>query len=228
MTKNRLIAFGCSNTFGEGLPDCWIKSDFGKNYMYGPTASKFAWPSVLSEKLNLDCVNLAKPSVSNKWICNEILNTDFVPTDTVVILWTYFSRSCIFQDDGSNKKLFIQSINNQHLDLSIRKYNKDYYKKYYTNTDAIIETYRSIELAKYYLDSLGVKNFHYSCDRADDRGNISFGDLPTPKWSTVTLPPIRIPKLDAALDNQHPGVVSHSVFAKLIIKHSRLKKIIKG
>ena len=65
---NRLIAFGCSNTFGQALEDCW---DYEKNDV-GEYPSKLAWPSVLSKKLDLECHNHALPGASNKLIMNQI------------------------------------------------------------------------------------------------------------------------------------------------------------
>ena len=219
MSKNRLIAFGCSNTYGEALPDCWIKANFGKNYMSGPNPSNFAWPSVLSERLNLDCVNLAKPGVSNKWICNEILNTDFVPTDLVVILWTYFDRSCIFQDDGSNKRLMIQDVTNLYINDELRKYTKEYYKKYHTNTNAIHESYLNINYAKLYLDSIGIKNYHFTCSNDVNMNN--FVKSIFFKWNNVDM----LDKLDytkcrtdSALDKLHPGITSQKNIANEIHK----------
>ena len=85
---NRLIAFGCSNTFGQALEDCWNyeKKDVGEHH------SKLAWPSVLSKKLNLECHNHALPGASNKLIMNQIISFPFAPNDTVVIMWSYLDR----------------------------------------------------------------------------------------------------------------------------------------
>ena len=44
---DRLVAFGCSYTYGHGLPDCIMaKGRAGKR------PSKFAWPYLLAKKLD--------------------------------------------------------------------------------------------------------------------------------------------------------------------------------
>jgi hypothetical protein len=43
----RIIAFGCSYTYGHGLPDC-LDDD---KITQGPTHSNLAYPSILAEKL---------------------------------------------------------------------------------------------------------------------------------------------------------------------------------
>ena len=92
----RLVAFGCSNTFGQALPDVW---DYKKNVSIskqGP--SKYAWPQVLADKLNLECVNLGTPGASNKEVWFHIVNTEFKKSDIVIILWPGRSRWCIIKD----------------------------------------------------------------------------------------------------------------------------------
>jgi hypothetical protein len=54
--NDRLIAFGCSNTYGEGLEDCWIP-EFRK---HGPKPSKVAWPQILADKMGRECVNFVE------------------------------------------------------------------------------------------------------------------------------------------------------------------------
>lgn len=44
---SRLIAFGCSHTYGHGLPDCFIPP-----HRPGTDPSKLSWPYPLGELLN--------------------------------------------------------------------------------------------------------------------------------------------------------------------------------
>lgn len=89
---NRLVTFGCSFTYGDELPDCQSPVSL-KN-----TPSEYAWPQLTAQQLNLECVNMAEPSIGNKHILFKILNFDFAPTDTVVIMWTLFERHCVIDD----------------------------------------------------------------------------------------------------------------------------------
>lgn len=85
---SRLITFGCSYTFGTGLPDCKA----------GATeSSKLGWPSILSNKLNLELVNISSAGASNFEILNNIINFNFKESDTVAIMWTHYVRDLFFK-----------------------------------------------------------------------------------------------------------------------------------
>lgn len=71
MTKfKRIVAFGDSNTFGQGLPD--IESNFDYNL-----PSKFAYPNLIGEELNLPIENLAIPGCGNQTILRLLCNYFF-------------------------------------------------------------------------------------------------------------------------------------------------------
>ena len=73
----RLVAFGCSHTYGEGLEDCWN----WETRKAGPVASKFAWPQILANLLKRECVNLGRRGASNKEILHNIQMFDFEKDD---------------------------------------------------------------------------------------------------------------------------------------------------
>ena len=87
---DRLVAFGCSNTYGEGLPDCWVDKNGDpsrtKDGYHGPKPSKLAWPRLIANNMKRKCVNFAVPGASNKHILDIILHTKFVKGDIVVIV----------------------------------------------------------------------------------------------------------------------------------------------
>jgi hypothetical protein len=213
---SRLVAFGCSNTYGEGLDDCWVNNDAG------PTPSKFAWPQVLANDLNLECVNLSVPGTSNKQICNDILNTDFKLTDIVVIMWTFFSRTCFFQDQERSKRITVQDITNKNFDRSIQKYNNTYYKTFYTQTNSNIESYMYINLIQLMLKEKEISNYHVRCNQT--QGKLIFDDSP-PDWSQTDIHDITNDNIyyDKALDGMHPGLKSHRATSKIIKKHIKGK-----
>ena len=84
----RLVAFGCSYTYGEALPDCYDPAT-GRA---GPHPSMFAWPKLLADKLNVECVNCGEPAFSNAAILSHILDFKFCHDDICAILWTFKSR----------------------------------------------------------------------------------------------------------------------------------------
>ena len=219
----RLVTFGCSNTFGEALPDKWDYEN--KRCIYDDQPSKYAWPQKIADILEIDCKNLASPGVSNKFIVNRALETDYQEGDVVIFLWTFFTRTCMFRDDGTSKRMMIQDIRNSNIPRARRKFAKGYYSTYYTDTNAIIETYMHINLAKHYLDSIGIKNFHYTCD-GQGRANIDLSRAKPPKWTSVILPRLRMTNLDAALDRNHPGVKTQENFAEKIIEHANLRDLL--
>jgi len=74
--SGKLLAVGCSYTFGA---EC---------------DNNETWPSILAEKLNMDCVNLGQKGVGNECIYSKTL--DAITTedyDLVVIMWTEFMRT---------------------------------------------------------------------------------------------------------------------------------------
>ena len=85
---SRLVAFGCSLTQGQGL------ENMDYNYY-----SKLSWPYRLADKMNLECINAAVNGSSAKRMWYHILNFDFQPTDTVVILWTHMDRWCVITEE---------------------------------------------------------------------------------------------------------------------------------
>lgn len=92
MEKNRLIAFGCSFTYGSGLPDC-----YHPKHGQGKHPSKQGWVALLSEKMNLEACNMAIPGSSNLQILYNILKFNFKSTDTVVVMWSMPNRDLYFK-----------------------------------------------------------------------------------------------------------------------------------
>tara|TARA_B110000908_G_C10080021_1_gene369133 strand:+ start:181 stop:831 length:651 start_codon:yes stop_codon:yes gene_type:complete len=211
---SRLVAFGCSNTYGEGLPDCW------RNMVPGPKPSKYVWPQLLANDLNLECVNLSVPGTSNKQICNDILNTDFKSTDIVVIMWTFFSRTCFFQDEGKSKRIMVQDITNKNFKSDRQQYNNTYYKTFYTQTNSNIENYMYINLIQLMLKEKEISNYHISCNQT--QGKLIFDDSP-PDWNQTDVYNVSGACVDIALDNSHPGTESQKEFFRRIKKHIKGK-----
>ena len=138
--ENRLIAFGCSNTYGEGLSDS----------KYPP--SPLAWPNVLSNLSKRKCVNVSCPGSSNKRIWNEIINFEFQKNDVVFIMWTDVSRTCIIKEN-TIEDIGIWKVG--HNDTS-----KKYYKLLFDINDSVKDLNLRSSHCDLYLNSLGIKNYH--------------------------------------------------------------------
>lgn len=94
----RIVAFGCSHTYGMGLDDCFNENNY---FLVNAEPSNYAWPSLLAKKLNFDIINKSICAGSNLEILNEILNFSFEPGDKVVVGWTNPERDLLFFHDGN-------------------------------------------------------------------------------------------------------------------------------
>ena len=200
---SRLFAYGCSNTYGEALEDCWTGEQ------HGLEPSKFAWPQLLADQMNLECVNLGFPGVSNKYICNKVSNTEFQKGDKVVILWTFFNRFCFFRDDGSSQRMLVGDADRKNLDKVTSLKSRFYYGHFYSKKDSIDDSFLRINFIKNYLDSEGIENYHYTCVSKD-----FLHKLKPLLWNKVDLKFIDFRGFPLALDNQHPGVEAQEYAAK--------------
>ena len=146
MKYKRLLAFGCSCTYGQGIEDCRVRDGSA------PNPSKYAWPQVLADKLGIECVNLSKPGNSNKNIWWQILNTKIYEDDIVIPCWTFTERNSIITRD-------------KHIDLQwwVETEESDFYFKYIHNThDALIDLFIRYNHICLYLDSKNIKNLQLS------------------------------------------------------------------
>ena len=208
---SRLIAFGCSNTFGQGLPDCHIVNKAGKFYP-GLHPSKHAWPSKLGKLLGVEqVINMGKPGSSNKQIWNTIINFDFLDDDLVVCHWSLIHRSCIFYPNKDLIALGLWAIPEMNIGSA--------YQKYLAVTDSdynlMIESCAYIDHAHLSLKNR-VKHLYHVVFRSDEFTN-------KPSWCSfdfVTEAGYYKSHFPLALDNAHTGVQGHKKLAKDIFnKH---------
>jgi len=188
----RIIAFGCSYTYGHGLADC-LEED---KLTQGPNPSKLAFPSLLAKKLNCESINLGKSGNSNKEMWNDILNFKFQENDTAIITWTYFSRFCIIKSDN------IRRIN------PWKEEEKLFYMNYSNRHDMVLDFYGRLNHVNSYLNNIDIKNYNFV---------IEYPDVEIPTWSQTSILG-KFEMLDKADDNCHPGVNSHSEFSDSIYK----------
>lgn len=188
----RLVAFGCSNTFGSSLPE-------NLPYGNGIVGSTYAWPHVLANKLNVPCVNKGFPAASNKLISHMLHNTVLYPTDIVMVLWTYIDRWSVIETDTYE----------EFSPCNIGVWNKDargiaYFKHIYNETDSKLDANYRINNANLYLNHLGIKHIQTSC---------------CPSIKNPSLTDIEFEKLqhiDYGNDNNHPGIKAHMAIAETL------------
>lgn len=105
----RLIAFGDSHTYGGELPGGSGHGHAGKFGYDQP--SPVAWPQLIANHLNCECVNVAQPGYSNKEILTRILKFQFQPMDRAVVMWTHVTRDVIFTHNDNDIKIGPNRIN---------------------------------------------------------------------------------------------------------------------
>lgn len=197
----RLVNFGCSITFGEGLKDC---QNIGPKASLNP--SQFAWPVHLAKSLQKKPINLGYPGISNKLICQNLLNYQYISNDTVVILWTHFARTTFFTD--TQQVINVQPTNKdnfKYYDKQSKRVNAIFYRDMFFYNNQNIENYKDINFSKLYLDSKGIKNYHFTWQQ------LPFNNQLTPSWNVVDLHYINLFEennifLDYADDRAHPGI----------------------
>lgn len=186
----KLFAFGCSNVYGVGLPDCW------HNNTHTNTPSLNAWPQLLADALNLTCVNLSEPGCGNKQIWHRILTAKIQPNDIVVVQWTFPNRHCILYKDNPPRQ-----INYYDPNSVIKNYIAETHNEY----DRLIESHVYIQHANTIVKN--IYNFAFEIELLQ----------PFPSWQTVDIlydANLVNSKYPRALDGRHPGLESHKNLAK--------------
>lgn len=203
---SRLIAFGCSFTYGHGLPDCVDETGNGP----GKEPSKVAWPSLLAQKLGRSVINLSQPAAGNTEILWKIFNFGFEPDDLCVIMWSYFTRSEFFMYTNDSNGLRIKENKNN--------------PRFYEDEDVFlnhncIANLLTMDHGSRYLDDLDIKSHAFIAPKRglskqrgiyfkeNDRINISNLDL---SFSIIQY------LIDFGLDGRHPGVKSHRLIAETL------------
>lgn len=205
---NRLVAFGCSITYGHGLEDC---IDLTTNRA-GPSPSKFAWPSILGKVLSKEVINKGSPGASNLEILYQILNFDFLKDDTVIILWSYPFRDLIFTEPTLMIPMEYQPVGSWMKDnLS------NHWMKTHSDYDLAIRSWYNIHHAESYLNLHQLSNFSFLV-------NVDFMNN-QPKYLNYKnlyldrLGDLLLNDYDRAMDNSHPGPIAQLKLAEIMLNN---------
>lgn len=205
MIKKRLVTFGCSYPFGQGLPDC-----IGDNSKYapGPNPSHQSFPALIAKKINRENINLSVPGSSNKSIVYRLQKFNFEIDDIVILHWTHSERSCIIDN------------NTAHIigPWCPDKRSKIFYKQFNTDEEIEFNNKLFVSWANYYLAQkvsqvINTKPFSFLSNINTDfkSDNVEFLDKTINDYT-----------IDYAADDSHPGIKSHRVYADYIA--SKLEK----
>lgn len=196
----RLIAFGSSYTYGDGLPDI---------YPDNKEPSKLAWPSILSSQLNLQCINMSSQGAGNRKIWHDILNFKFEPNDVVFILWAFSNRHTIFDSKSKFKNLLPWAVDNSAEAVA-------YYRYIYTEYDSELSTKLYINHANQLILSNNLKVYHLLLNEE----SIGLFELGGQKIDFIPLMFEESYKevYPLSLDNLHPGEECHRKFVSDILQ----------
>ena len=197
----RLIVFGCSLTYGHGLPDC-----FDPPTNPGQSPSTLGWPNILAQHLGRTCINNALPGESNKAIWNSIINFKYRSTDMVFVLWSYPERTAIIT------RTHIQTIGTWN--------NPEYYESVYDSYDADIMSKLFINHANLFLRAKNIKVYNMVI-RKEYTNLLTLKNSKVENFIPAYIGSLR-EKYPMALDNSHPGLECQLAFTKEILNYLKI------
>ena len=177
MKYNSLFTFGCSWTYGFGLPDMFhlsgprkdhniaeVPTNFTKK-TYKPHGSNWAWGKQLAGLLgdNIPFYNFAVSGASNKeivhWITKCIQNNMIEPNDLVVIMWTSIGTRWMMYDGDEPINQFPPGLPGLRI---IPEEDIVFYADYHNLKEASIVNLQYMHYANLMLNEIGatVKNYY--------------------------------------------------------------------
>ena len=205
----KMVAFGDSITYGQCLPDCTIDKIY-----YGPNYSKFAWPTLVANKLGMKYTNISVPGASNDLILHNIINFEGLEKDDhVIILWTFIHRADIFENNGNRISISPNKISESKATGSVEW---ESFYKVHGDYDLFVRTVENIHHAMCHLNLKGVTVSNFSIDIS----HLLWKNKHTANTTSMSvdvrqidLPTVMI---DKASDDWHPGIESQARIADII------------
>ena len=201
--KHRLVTFGCSYTFGQGLPDCKSTRVFGCTFD-SPTPSKLGWAQQVADALGLDLINKSIPGSSNLEILYAILEFEFKENDIVVIMWSHSLRD-MFIKTIFNILPFRQKLGPWKTSSIALKWTAQL-----SEHDYAMRTWIYMHHAGLYLGKNKIRFIHYPA---------TMQELNKFKMPTLTIDNLHkqgIIHLDQCVGDTHPGLKSNAATANII------------
>lgn len=190
-----VFAYGCSHTFGTGLPDTVHHS--GRTGF--PVASRFAYPSLIARKRVCAVENHAVPGASCRQVHHRICQhrPRFHSGDTVIVQWPNRDRFCLFSSPR-------RDILPQDPDSTARAF----YRHLYLPEDQDQENRFRIEHVEYLLGSRGVHLVQFATDR----------DFSAPELIPLRIDQVR-QQFPLSADGWHMHTAAHEYIAETVSKY---------
>jgi len=200
----RLVAFGCSYTYGHSLEDC-----FQPPNLAGPLPSKMAWPNTLASYLEIPVViNNAVCGASNKKIWKSVIDFKFEPEDFVIINWSFISRNLFFKEHTREEIIILPNY----------KEFQWYYENLYSEYNGILELCLYADHCNHLIRSknltihhalLSIKSLEQKIKRFSKWKSFDFLN---PDFDLIRF------KHPFALDDSHPNKDAHDEYALELYK----------
>jgi hypothetical protein len=197
----RLVAFGCSLTYGYGLEDCYNTEYFGP--------SKFAWPNLIASELQIECINKGETGSSNTKILVETLSTTFEKDDIVIFLWSYINRGVVITSPETS--INIMPTITHPLKKSFYQVHNQY--------DLLMASVLAINHATIFLVNKGIKVHNFYVDRLFNSQQNDCKLITLLKDIDLIWVDLHKLKIDLANDKIHPGILSQKEISKFILKN---------
>lgn len=214
----RIIAVGCSFTFGH----CLHSEDRRPNI-----PSPQAWPALVAQHFNRECVNLSYPAGNPRYCAAKILEFDFEPGDIMLVLWPNLHRNWIVTDfDRWENFEPWEDPFNRNPDLAVGAnfwtpvvpdYERWWSKGYSNTSDRECEAWMAKHLARLRLKDQGIPCVEYAVPSYDVEKTYTASCRFNTPWITE-FPHWHTLYVDRARDGMHPGFKTHKNFAKRWIK----------
>jgi hypothetical protein len=151
MQYKRVISFGDSFTWGTDLSDCNEVDPTVPLDVVLDSYSRKTWPALIAQHLEVDYECKAFPGSSNSTILRQILSAEILPTDLVIVNWTWIDRWDFYT---GNDCLIREGWTTLRPNSNTRN---DLHKFYYTYLQSELwdkfETLKNIHLAFSTLDN---------------------------------------------------------------------------
>jgi hypothetical protein len=187
-----LYFFGDSLTYGHGLPDCLVDGEHA-----GPTPSLMSWPSLVSRELEIAYENLARPGCSNQRMLYELRQRSFDKHDIVVIMWSFYRRSFIPRADGL-------------IDIGPWVNDLEHFYEFHDDVALRYQSLMVMEHARLWLAARGLPHIMFSGHEYEDNA-----------LDSMVSAHFEYHIIDKALDNMHPGVLSHQSWSQECLAYLR-------
>jgi len=187
-----VFAYGCSHTFGTGLPDTLDH----RGTQGFPTASRYAYPQLLANVTGLSVENHGRPGASARLVHSMVHRhlPRFHTGDTVIIQWPNRDRFCVFSDPRHDI-----------LPHNTDPVSRAFYRYLYEPADQDQDIRFRSEHLEYLLGSRGVRCVQFATDSL----------LESTHMIDLRIDTIRT-QFPLAADGWHPGPQAHQHICDLL------------